>query len=526
MMSVMARGPLYLTLTLNNAIVEERTESFFSSKSQTDLLHLLTVIDAATRSQHLRLMILIIKNPSIGWAQIEEIHAELDRFHQAGKHSIAFLQQADNRLYYLACGAEEIYLPPSGGVDLVGLRAEILFFKNALEYLGIEPELFSLGQFKSAAEIFNREQMSEASRAMSTSILADIQEMITAKLAAGRKATPERVQEWIDSGPHTARQAVERGLVDGLLYEDQLEELATKKLPRGHACPVKKLAPRDGWFKRLFTFRRPQIAYLVAEGMIVAGESRRSRGSHPILGAESFVEALRAARDNKRVRAVVLRVNSPGGSALASDLIWRAVKLTGEKKPVIVSFGNVAASGGYYLAVAGQRIISMPAALTGSIGVIAGKFSVQKLLGRLGITVDSVETGIRSGYQSITRPFSEGEEQVIREQMREFYEDLFLRKVAEGRSRSVDQIREVAEGRVWTGRQALGQGLVDEPGGARRALELARQAARLEGRKTRLVRLARKRRWFDLLPFPLFGTSPLDQLQGPLFLMPEDWEIR
>jgi protease-4 len=244
-----------------------------------------------------------------------------------------------------------------------------------------------------------------------------------------------------------------------------------------------------------------------------------------MIGAETLVEAFKAVRENKRVRAVVLRLNSPGGSALASDLIWRAVKLTGEKKPVIVSFSNVAASGGYYIAVAGLRILSMPAALTGSIGVIGGKFSVQKLLNRLGVTVDSVETGARSGYLSMTRRFSESEEEVVREQMKEFYEELFLKKVAEGRHRTVEQVREVAEGRVWTGSQALANGLVDEIGGVRKAIELARQEAGLAGQKTRLVRLARKRRWLDLLPLPLLGTSSLE-LQGPLFLMAEYWDIR
>jgi len=388
----------------------------------------------------------------------------------------------------------------------------------------VEPELISLGQYKSAAEIFNREQMSEASRMMSTSILNDLQERILARLSSGRGIDRAAAQEVINAGPYTARQAAERGLVNGLLYEDQIEELATEKLPRGQACPARVLSPREGWFKRLVTWRRPQIAYLVAEGLIVSGESRRGRG-RAMLGADNLVEALKAARDNKRIRAVVLRLNSPGGSALASDLIWRAVKLTGEKKPVIISFSNVAASGGYYIAAAGRRILSMPATLTGSIGVIGGKFNVQKLFDRIGVTVDSVETGARSGYLSITRPFSESEEQVVREQIKEFYEELFLKKVAEGRRKTVEQVREVAEGRVWTGNQALANGLVDDTGGARKAIELARQDAGLAGRKIRLLRFGRKRRWLDLLPLPFLGASGAE-LRSPLFLMTEEWDIR
>ena len=404
-------------------------------------------------------------------------------------------------------------------------RLSLKEYDELLDYLGVDPELISLGQYKSAGEIFVREQMSEASRAMTTSILNDLQDRIGARLATGRGVDRAAAQGVIDGGPYTARQALERGLVNGLLYEDQVEELARRKLPGGQACAAEDLNARDGWFKRLVTWRRPQIAYVVAEGLIMAGESRRGRGTRPLIGADSLVEVLKAARESKRIRAVVLRLNSPGGSALASDLIWRAVKLTAEKKPLIISFGNVAASGGYYIAVAGRRILSMPATLTGSIGVIGGKFSVQKLLGRLGITVDSVETGARSGYLSITRPFSESEEQVVREQMKEFYEELFLKKVAEGRRKSVDEVREVAEGRVWTGNQALANGLVDEAGGARKAIEIARQEAGLAGRKTRLVRFVRKRRWLDFLPLPFLGATSID-LHGPLFLMTEDWDIR
>jgi protease-4 len=520
----MRRRPLFLVLTLKNAVVEERSETIFSSKTQIDLLQLLTVIDAARRSQQVKLLILVIRNVSIGWAQIEEIHAELDKFHEAGKRSMAILQQADNRLYYLACGAQEIFLAPSGGLDLIGLRAEILFFKNALDYLGVEPELISFGQYKSAGEIFNREQMSEASRAMSMSILNDVQERILARLAAARGVDRAAAQGLVDDGPYTARQALERGLIDGLLYEDQLEDQAREKVPGGRACGMEDLDAREGWFKRLITWRRPQIAYIVAEGLIMAGESRRGRGARPLIGADTLVEVLKTARERKRIRAVVLRLNSPGGSALASDLIWRAVKLTSETKPVIISFGNVAASGGYYIAVAGRRILSMPAALTGSIGVIGGKFNVQKLLGRLGITVDSVETGARSGYLSITRPYSESEEQVVREQMREFYEELFLKKVAEGRHKSVEEVREVAEGRVWTGGQALANGLVDEAGGVRKAIDLAREEAGLAGRKTRLLRFVRRHRWRDLLPLPFLGGLSVE-LQSPLFLA-DEWEIR
>jgi protease IV len=520
------RRPSYLKIVLKNAIVEEKSESFWSAKTQIDLLELIRLIEAATRSSTLRALVLVVKNPAIGWAQIEEIHSALDKFNQSGKTSLAYLEQADHQTLYLAAGAQEIYVPPSATIDLVGLRAELLFFRNALDYWGIQPEIFSMGEYKSAAEVFKRQGMSEASRRMSAEILTDVQERLKARIATNRRVEPGLVQEWINQGPYTARRALDAKLVDGLLYEDELDRLLNDRFPNATECPAGKLERREGYLRRLVTYRRPQIAYLVAEGIITTGESRRVRAGRPVIGADTLIALLREVRRRKRIKAVVLRLNTPGGSALASDLIWREVKITDSVKPVIVSFGNVSASGGYYIAVAGRRILGRPSTLTGSIGVLGGKFNVAGLLERLGITTDSVEKGPRSGYSSITRPFTEDEQDVIVDQMREFYEELFLRKVADGRQRTVEQVREVAEGRVWTGNQAGTRGLVDELGGIGEALESARREASIDqDRKVRVVRPARKRRWFEILPLPWLEAR-LPASSGPLFLMGEDLDIR
>ncbi len=301
-------------------------------------------------------------------------------------------------------------------------------------------------------------------------------------------------------------------------------------------CPVAKRSPRTGWerrdgfFKRRLTFYRPQIAILFIEGIILGGESHRGRGGTKTAGADDIVAFLKSARKNKRIKAIVLRINSPGGSALASDLIWREVKLTNAEKPVVVSFGNVAASGGYYIAAAGRKILSSPSTLTGSIGVLGGKFSIGRLLARWGITVDVVEKGAHSGYASMSRGFSESEEEVVRGQLREFYEELFLRKVAEGRSLAVEAVRPMAEGRVWTGSQGVERGLVDEVGGLVEAVERAREIAGLRaGQRFRVVRYARRRRLLDLLPSPWFsvlGRLPLTVFRGErLALMADQFEI-
>ena len=301
--------------------------------------------------------------------------------------------------------------------------------------------------------------------------------------------------------------------------EDLLEgpETGMRRLSPG------KLRVKEGWLKRWVTFYRPQIAYLVAEGVLTTGESPRRGGRRPALDSESLTQFLRNARKRKRVKAVVIRINSPGGSALASDLLWREIRLTDQEKPVIVSFGDVAASGGYYLATAARVILGMPATLTGSIGVIAGKFNLAQLLTKLGITVDALDKGKRAGYLSPARPFSKGEAEAIQEQMREFYEELFLKKVAQSRKKSLEEVRKLAEGRVWTGAQALENGLLDQVGGLVQAVERAQEEAGLAKRtKVRLVHYFRRRTLRDLLSFPLPGGL-LDH--HVLALMADDFRI-
>ena len=252
--------------------------------------------------------------------------------------------------------------------------------------------------------------------------------------------------------------------------------------------------------------------------------ARRGGGRQPLVDSERLMEPLRAAPNSRRLKAVVLRGNTPGGSALASDLIWRELRLTDEEKPVIVSFGDLAASGGYYIATAGRQILGMPGTLTGSIGVIQGKFNFRRLLDKLGITVDWLDKGERAGYSSPTRPFSEQEGRLIQEQLREFYEEFFLKKVADSRQRPVEEIRELAEGRVWTGAQALGNGLWERQGGLVQALEAAQQAAGLPtGRKGRGGRYTRRRRLRDLFQSQWQAAFPGKHM---LALLVDQFEIR
>lgn len=509
----MKRRYCFAKIVLRDAVLEgPPTPSLFRKGEPLRLRRLLEVLEAVAAHRRIRTLLLIVRPVAVGWAQIEEIHRALDRIHSAGKETLCYLEGADNKAYYLASGARRIAMPPSAPLDLVGLRAEMFFFRDLLDRFGVLPELFQVGSYKSAGEMFLRRDLSPAAREMTESILADLHRRFVAKAAERCRRTPEEVERLIDGGPYTARSALDAGLIDELAYEDEIEARLEGEAAALKRFPVAKLAPREGFVRRLVTRRRPSIAYIVAEGVVVHGESRRGPGRQPLLGSSGLAELLRSARENRRVKAVVLRINTPGGSALASDLIWREVKLTADRKPLIVSLGDVAASGGYYIAAPGGRILANANTLTGSIGVLGGKFSIGKLMDRLEIGTEAVETGRNAGYASIARPFSESAAGIVRAQLEDFYERLFLPKVAEGRGRSVEEIRPCAEGRVWTGSQALKVGLVDEIGGSTEAIETARREAGLEGRRYRLVILTRRRSLRDLISFALSGPPTFERI--------------
>lgn len=518
----MRRRPHYIKLTLQGECAEARPGlPFFTPRAGFVLPELLQLLRAASSNNRVKAVFFVIKDIRIGWGGIQEIHQELDRFHQAGKRSFVYLEHVDNRTYYLACGAKSLAVAPAATVDLVGLRAEMFFLKNLLEHLGVQPQLFKLGDYKSAGEIFTRESMSESSRLALDSILSDLQSQYIEKVAAQRNTSTQQVQKWVDQGPYNAIQASEIGLIDTVCYESEVEKRVKREVGGLRELPIAKLRPREGFFKRLLTFYRPQIGYLVADGMLDTGPSRHRPGQRSMLGAETLIQFLDDARKRRRIKAIVIRVNSPGGSALASDLVWHQIQIVSQKKPIIFTFGDIAASGGYYLSAGGQSVLAMPATLTGSIGVIQGKFSFQGLLSKIGIQVDSLDKGRHAGYSSSTRPFSQEESAIVKHQMREFYENSFLKKVAEGRGKTVEEVRKVAEGRVWTGAQAKALGLIDQTGGILDALQLAQEKAGIhKGRKVRIVQFARRRKLKDLLapnlPSGPFGDNGLTLLADEL----------
>ena len=417
------------------------------------------------------------------WAAMQELRLGVQAFAASGKPTVAWAEglgegSGDMTAYVLATAFDEIWLQPGGSVGLLGVAVETTFLRGALDRLGIEPQLDQRHEFKNAADRLMRTELTEAHRTaldrLAESLYSDAVEMI----AAGRRIDAARVRELADTGPRTAAEAREAGLVDSLGYRDEVHAAVRRRVG-----PDAELLFADRWRPRsrpatLLHRRAGHVALVAVHGEIVSGRSRRGPMGRQA-GSDSVGAALRAAAADDRVRAVVVHVDSPGGSAVASETIWREVcRLRDTGKPVVVSMGRVAASGGYYVACPADVVVALPATLTGSIGVFGGKVVVRELLDRLGLTTGTVSHGERALMYSARRGFSDAERERLGVSLDTIYDD-FVTKVAQGRHRPVDEIERVARGRVWTGRDALAVGLVDELGGLRDAVRIARSRAGL-----------------------------------------------
>ncbi len=530
-----------LQVRLEEEVVETRGETPFLARSpKLDLRGATQAIRKAAGDRRIGALLVRFAHPEIGWSKAASLVRAIEVFHASGKPVVAFLEGAGNLDYALACACETLIMHPGASLDLVGLQAEAFFFKDLLEQIGVEAELDSVGEYKSAGETFMRRGMSTPSREALQSLLLDLSDQLEHAIAKGRGLGTERVREVFGDGPYTAEEALALGLVDRVEHEDACETLLREKLDVDVVVvPLSRYPVRDGWLRRLLTFRRQQVAVVYAVGVITSSDHRRGRPSTRVVSSRSFQELLKRVRESRRVKAVVLRVESPGGAAVASDLIWRDIALTRKVKPVIVSMGDVASSGGYYIATAADAIVAEASTLTGSIGVLGGKMVARRLLDMLGIQRETIALSKRAGFRSPTRSFTIEERDKQRAQLRYFYEKLFLPRVAEGRRLEPAQVDDVARGRVWTGRQGKERGLVDELGDLEAAIQLARLRAGIAPqKKIRVVTYAKRPRLREFLSFglpwgsPLSGTpfTALVDLLGPLaseealFLMP--WILR
>jgi protease IV len=452
------------------------------------------------------------------WGKIQEVRDAVVDFRQSGKPIVAYLEYGGEREYYLASACDRVYLMPTSPLDLSGLASYELFLRGTLEKIGAYPDLMHIGEYKTAANTFTERGFTPAHREMAESLNADLYQQLIRAIADGRQLSEADVRQLVDEGPFLPEDALRAGLVDDLAYEDQLDERL-----RAEGRAFRRLTEDD--YRRvsarsLGLDRGPRIAVIYAVGLIASGRSRPDSPQGPVVGSDTLVEHIRRAREDTSIRAIVLRVDSPGGSAIASDVIWREVLLARDRKPVVASMSDVAASGGYYIAMPAQAIVAQPGTLTGSIGVVMGKFVTGGTFDKLGMSVESVSHGRHAEINSPARPYSPAEREKVEEQMQSIYNS-FVEKAAEARNTTPERIDAIAQGRVWTGRQAKQVGLIDELGGLRHALALAKARAKIEPeQEVELVIYPPRRTLLEVLSEPFGGAAP--GVRAGLFLREDE----
>lgn len=444
-------------------------------------------IRKAQNDKNVEGLILQLDGVSIGFAKMEELRRAIADFRKSGKKVFAFLESGDAKDYLVACEADRVCMPGSGWLMLVGTRAEIMFYKGLFEKLGIRADFLQMGVFKFAAEPFIRDSMSKEAKAQYNLVLDDFYaNCYVGSIARSRKGkknmTPDAIMKMIDEGPFTPQKALSLGLIDEISYMEDCEQSMKKalgakeiKIVKNYGQEKSKELDLSNPFNLLKLLSPPKtsvgtkpnrIALIYAVGPIVTGKGGSSIFGGDMVGSTSMIEAIRDADKDPKVKAIVLRIDSPGGSAFASDLIWNELKRC--KKPVIASMSDVAASGGFYIAMGAKKVYAEPGTLTGSIGVVSGKLALGGLYEKVGLTTETLSRGKNSGILSSTHPFTASEKKAMEALMREVY-DQFLDKVQENRAANGKkftrkELINLAEGRIWTGSQALERGLVDALG--------------------------------------------------------------
>jgi protease-4 len=430
------------------------------------------------------------------WAKLQEIRAALEDFKTSGKYVHAWLEYAGDREYYLATVADRIYLLPSTSLDLTGVATYEVFLRGTFDWIGTYPDFLHVGDYKTAVNTYLEKTYTPAHREMSESINRSQYEHLVRTIANARKKPEPEVRALIDQGPFQPADALRVGLIDEVAYEDELDDLV--EVLR-HARYVEAEDYAQVSWQAAGVTQRSKIAVINAAGVINSGTSGFDPVNGAVVGADSLVEYIREARADRSIRAIVLRVDSPGGSSTASDVIWRELSISRENnRPVIVSMSDLAASGGYYMAMTGDPVIAYPQTQTGSIGVVFGKPNLRGLYEKLGITKDAIDRGRHAGIDSDYKPLTPEERAILKQGIDESYRD-FVQKVADARKRKYDEIDPVAQGRVWLGSQAKDRGLVDELGGLETALAALRKKANLGDETVRIVTYPARRSIVDVL---------------------------
>ncbi len=468
---------------------------FLERRQQVTVRDVWSMLHNAAVDQRVKAVILMPQGISAGWGKLQEIRQDLVEFKKSGKPLVAFLQGPTTREYYLATVADKIYMPPEDALYMKGLRAEMMYFKNTLDKVGVQAEFYHIGKYKDFGDMFTQTAMTPETREVMNSMLDQLYGHLTDTFAAARKKTPDEIRAIIDDGPFTATQAKAKGLIDDLRYEDEiygdmkatLKQKDLKKL--SYLDYAKASAPAGAAGGK-------QIALLVGDGDILRGEGG---GSDDGIISGPFIKLVRKVANDSDIRGVILRVNSPGGDAIASDQILREVKLLSMKKPTVISMSDLAASGGYYMSMTGDPIIAYPGTYTGSIGIVFGKVNLKGLYEKVGITKDILTRGKNADIDSDYHPLTEAGKEKLEESLQEFYKG-FVGKAAASRKKTYEQLDALAQGRVWLGSQAKQNGLIDDLGGLDKAVELVKQKAGIPASdKIRLVPYPGRRSIFDEL---------------------------
>ena len=460
-------------------------KKYFGGPDQS-LTGLVMQFKKAKVDKRIKAILLDVNMSGVGWGKAEELRDAITDFRSSGKPVYAFIEFGLNKEYYIATACDKIIVPPPGNLFITGLAADVMFFRGSLDKLGIFPDIYQIGKYKSAGNMFTQKEMTEAHREYINSMLDDLYNRYINTIAQARKKSPEEMRALIDNAPYNALTAKEAGLIDESLYKDEVEKQLKTLLGYKETdtlATVRGYDYRDVSPESLGLNKGERLAVIYASGTIESGSSQKSPSGEQSIGSDTVAKALSDAAADKSIKAIVLRVDSPGGSGLASDIIWHAVEEANKKKPVVVSMSDVAASGGYYISASAAKIIAQPSTITGSIGVVAGKPVMRGFYDWLGISNEYVLRGKTAGMFRETEKFSDEERVKFEEWIKTTYYRDFIPKVAKGRSKDPEYVDSVGQGRVWTGAQAKDRGLVDEFGGLDKAVEVAKQLAKIPADK-------------------------------------------
>jgi len=511
-----------LVLRLDQALAESEPRGIFEQflEPPPTVRSVVDSLRKAKSDSRIAAVVVAPTSPQALWAKVQEVRDAILEFKQSDKPIIGYLEYGGEQEFYLASACDKVYLMPTSTLDLIGMATYELFFRGTLDKIGVHPDLLHIGDYKTAANTFTEKTYTAAHREMAESLNHDLYSQLVAGLARARAKSDQEMRALIDHGPYVAADALSAGLVDGLAYEDEIYGKAG--LEGGSDRRVDFKSYRRVSASSAGLVGGPRLAVIYIDGTITSGASAADSPSGPIAGSDTIGRYLRRARDDRSIRAIVLRVDSPGGSAIASDVIWRDVQLARASKPVIASMSDVAASGGYYVAMPAHAIVAEPGTLTGSIGVVMGKFALGGTLDKLGLNMDAVSEGRYALLQSPAHPFSPEERAKIEELMQATY-DAFVRKAADARQKTTDEIDAIARGRVWTGQQAKAIGLVDELGGLTRAIALAKARAGIDAAaEVELVIYPPRRGFLEALSNPFGDAARVRQSAW----LPAGWERR